>query len=419
MIAQPFRINKNIIFILLLLSYFFSYFFRISTSVVMPKIQEEWGLTATLVGFISSMYFYMYAIMQPICGVLNDRFGPMRIVGTGIALTAVGSVLFGIAESPALLIIGRLLQGIGLAPMLSGLFVYQSACYPAVMYTFLSGITLTVGNFGAVVSVEPLSAALRIWGRTSVFNVLALITLSISLALFFSHCINGKNEKRNASVPSGPIFAGLGKQFKEAAGLFKESANLRYLMIVWNMTVGTILTLQGLWAVSWFTAVYKPEGNGASVAATMIGIGIMVGNMLGGKISLPGKRHRIVQSCAYCSTAMWILTVLCFGLKLPMILTTIAGTLVGLCVGVSFTQFASAQNALTPPGRGGAVFGIINAMSFVLSVVFQWGTGAIITQITNMAGPENIDMAFFVAHGVMAGCMFLVCLAAARIKPFA
>lgn len=422
MTAQPFRVNKTIVFTFLLLAYFFAYFFRISTSVVMPEIQQQWGLSATLVGFISSMYFYTYAAMQPVCGALNDRFGPLRIVGTGMALAALGSVLFGVAQSPALLIVGRLLQGIGLAPMLSGLFVYQATQYPVVMYTFLSGVSLTVGNFGAVASVAPLSAAVRVWDRTPVFIFLALVSLAISASLFFSHQTNKKRDDRKTdclAAPAGPIFAGLGKQFRDAFGVFRDSANLRRLMILWNVTVGTTLTLQGLWAVSWFSAVYRPEGNGASIAATMIGIGVMLGNMLGGKINAGGKQHRVVQYCAYSTTAAWFLTLFCFGLKLPMPLTAAAGMLVGICVGASFTQFASAQNSITPQGRGGAVFGIINALSFILSVIFQWGTGAIITHVTEALGRENIGTAFLVAHGVMAGCMFMVCLVASRIRPFA
>lgn len=416
--SQPFRINKNIVFILLLLSYFFSYFFRVSTSVVMPEIQEQWGLSATLVGFISSMYFYTYAIMQPLCGVLNDRFGPMRIVGAGIALTSLGSVLFGMATSPTLLIVGRLLQGIGLAPMLSGLFVYQSTWYPAALYTFLSGITLTVGNFGAVVSVEPLSAAMRAWGRGTVFNMLGGITLAIAVGLFFSYAVNRRFEPAKAAS-NDPVFAGLGRQLKEAVQLFRESADLRRLMTVWALTVGTILTVQGLWAVAWFSAVYTPEGNSASVAATMIGVGVMVGNMLGGKINIPGKRHRTVQMCAYSTTTAWILVLVCFGLKLPMLLTASVGTLLGICTGISFVQFAASQNAITPKGRGGAVFGIINTLNFATTIIFQWGTGAIITQVTELAGQENLALAFLAAHGVLAGCMVLVCIVASRIKPFA
>lgn len=420
--ANPsFRINKNIVFVLLLLAYFFSYFFRISTSVVLPGLQEEWGLSAALVGFISSMYFYTYAIMQPFCGALNDRFGPVRIVGAGMALTCIGSALFGLAASPSLLILGRLLQGVGLSPMISGLFVYQGTKYPPAMYTFLSGITLMVGNFGAVIAVYPLSAALTAWSRSSVFYMLAFVTFLITVGLFTAAFAN-KNEKTDESfrpMPPAPPAVNLRGQIREAFGIIKASPDLTRIMAIWAIIMGAILTLQGLWAVAWFDAAYKPEGNTASLAATMIGIGVMAGNMLGGRIGKPGKRHVAVRGCAFFTTASWMLMLACFGLRLPLPLTAAVTTCVGIGTGVGLVQFASSQNALTPAGRGGGVFGIINTLNFIAGIVFQWGTGVIISIVVSLLGPENAQAGYLVAHAVIGGFMILACCIAVRIKPFA
>ena len=43
---------------------------------------------ATALGFMSSMYFYLYALEQPLVGYLSDRLGTRRVVGFWALATA-------------------------------------------------------------------------------------------------------------------------------------------------------------------------------------------------------------------------------------------------------------------------------------------------------------------------------------------
>jgi len=58
--------------------YFFVYFQRVSTSVVAPDLIISFQTNATALGLMSSMYFYIYALEQPLVGYLSDRLGPRR-----------------------------------------------------------------------------------------------------------------------------------------------------------------------------------------------------------------------------------------------------------------------------------------------------------------------------------------------------
>ncbi len=141
---------------LLLASFFLSFFFRTSASVVLPRLATDWGLSAAVTGLISSLYFYAYALIQPICGALNDRFGPMRVAAVGLAIASLGAICFALARSALLLAVGRLLTGLGLSSMLSGTVAFQNASSAPERHVFFSGLTYFVGNLGAVASVVPL-----------------------------------------------------------------------------------------------------------------------------------------------------------------------------------------------------------------------------------------------------------------------
>ena len=76
------------LFLLLVGAIFLTVFFRISASVVLPLEGVRLGMSASLIGFISSVHFYAYAFLQPVSGVLHDRYGPVRVVIFGLLLTA-------------------------------------------------------------------------------------------------------------------------------------------------------------------------------------------------------------------------------------------------------------------------------------------------------------------------------------------
>ena len=66
------------VFSVICLVYFFVYFHRVSTSVIVADLLDAFQTNATALGLMSSMYFYIYAFNQPIVGYLADRIGSRR-----------------------------------------------------------------------------------------------------------------------------------------------------------------------------------------------------------------------------------------------------------------------------------------------------------------------------------------------------
>ena len=87
--------------------YFLVYFHRVSTSVIAPDLLAAFQTNATALGFMSSMYFYIYALEQPLVGYLSDRLGPRRVVGLWSLSAALGCLIFGFAPSIGWAALGR------------------------------------------------------------------------------------------------------------------------------------------------------------------------------------------------------------------------------------------------------------------------------------------------------------------------
>lgn len=399
--------EAHLLFTFLVTAYFFSFFFRVSASVVLPSEASRLGLSASLTGIISGFYYYAYALMQPFSGVLHDRFGPLRVVACGMLLTGLAQAVYVFWPTTSGLALWRLMTGLGLAPMFSGALVYQAGAFPKEKYAFYSGLTVAAGNLGAVVSVAPLGTALDLWGQRPVFVVLA--GLSIAMALLLAG-FRGKDPVGHSHHGAeGRLLSRIPRTFREIL----SSPFLRAVALLWSLQVGTLLTLQGLWAVSWYHTAFDCTLPEARRWATLIGFGVMAGTLLAGRLPvLPGRRARVLGLSYGAYALFWLILMglVAFGGSLP--LAGITGFLVGAALGVSTVHCASALNDNVLPDRRGATLGTVNMMVFVTVILFHWGTGAIMNLFPGTGPGTYTPRGFLVAFGittllVLAGSPFL------------
>ena len=99
--------HRWMVFSVICVVYFFVYFHRVSTSVIVSDLLEAFHTNATALGFMSSLYFYLYAFEQPLVGYLSDRLGPRRVIGYWSVAAAAGCFLFGMAPNIGWASVGR------------------------------------------------------------------------------------------------------------------------------------------------------------------------------------------------------------------------------------------------------------------------------------------------------------------------
>ncbi len=83
-----------------------------------PRIAAALGVTPLGMKAVLSSYTLSLAVFIPISGWMADRFGTRAVFGSAIGVFTVGSLLCGLSTSVQMLVICRILQGIGGAMML-------------------------------------------------------------------------------------------------------------------------------------------------------------------------------------------------------------------------------------------------------------------------------------------------------------
>src|SRR3954470_16031186 len=87
-------------------------------NVAIPSIVDDLGLTSTQVQWVQEAYTLVFAALLLVFGSLADRFGRRRMMLIGVVIFALSSVACAFAPSGEVLILARLVQGVGGAMVL-------------------------------------------------------------------------------------------------------------------------------------------------------------------------------------------------------------------------------------------------------------------------------------------------------------
>lgn len=93
---------------------------------IMPKFMESLGITGGIVGLLVAAFSLTQLLFSPLAGRFADKFGRKRMIVIGMLVFALSEVLFGLAHSPVLLFVSRLLGGISAAMIMPAVIAYAA-----------------------------------------------------------------------------------------------------------------------------------------------------------------------------------------------------------------------------------------------------------------------------------------------------
>jgi sugar phosphate permease len=389
--------------------YFLAYFHRVSTSVVAPDLMAVFQTDATALGIMSSMYFYAYALGQPLVGYLADRLGPRRVIGFWMVLAALGCVLFGIAPSITWAAIGRGLIGFGVGGVYVPALKTFAQWFRPGKFTTMTGLLIAIGNVGAVVATTPLAWTSKTWGWRASFFLIAIITLLLALfvLLFTRDFKPAVNNDTDHNIPAASDVTSP----RSSIRLILTSIKFWILVITFFGIYGIFLTLQGLWATPYLMSVLQIDRLHASELNMVLPLGFMMGAPLFGWISdrVSTKKTYMFIGLLGIITLSWLILALwtqTLNARSLVILFFIMGATTG---GWVPTLWALAREA-APTEMMGLFSGLLNPAPFFGVALFQILTGAILDRvgrINEIYPPVAFHKAFWVCMLAAAVCLLV------------
>jgi sugar phosphate permease len=401
--------HRWLVFGLLSLVYFFVYFHRVSTSVIATDLLAAFNTHATALGFMSSMYFYLYALEQPLVGYLSDRLGPRRVVGFWSLAAALGCVLFGIAPSIGWAALGRALIGLGVGGVYVPAMKALSQWFLRREFATMTGLLLACGNLGAIMATTPLAWMANMLGWRSSFFMIGGLTFGLAFATLFF--IRDRNETvESTHKEPTPV--------DEQTGTLQGSAlkiltSLRFWIMaaIFFSSFGSYLTFQGLWATPFLMTILNLDRLHAAGLTMLVPVGFILGAPLTGWLSDKICSHKANMLICILAllTSIWVgLTFGAYSLgtggMIPLLLV-MGGSMGGLG-----TILWALVRETTPDPILGLTTGFLNPSPFLGAAVLQVWTGAILDHVGRVDGiypPAAYTNAFLVCLVTTASGLIL------------
>lgn len=365
-----------IVWLLGALNYGHAFFQRTNPSAMTDDLMRDFGVSAAALGNLAAVYMYAYAALQIPAGVAFDRYGPRVILAGAAAACAAGAVLFGLAPSIEVAMLGRLLIGAGAGFSFLGALTLTMIWFPRERYDVMVGFIPPVGIAGAVLGQAPFGALVEAIGWRPA--MLAAAGLAALLACLF--WVSRRVPAPLAQAPDGhaePIRPHLLAGLRRAV----RDPQTWLLGVSGGFTAGPFLAFGALWAVPWLMQVRGYDRLSATSSASVILVGLAAGSPVAGWLSNRLRRRKAVLIAFNgLSLAVWLPVV--YWPDPPDAALYLFFALIGVGNAGVLLNFVIARDRSTT-GRSGSASAIVNT--------FVVGCGALILLLTGVLLDINWD----------------------------
>ena len=355
------------VFLLFSAGYFVSYVFRGVNLGFAPLITHDLGLSAADLGLLTSLYFLGFAGPQIPAGVLLDHYGTRRVTAGTLLFAAAGIWVFGAAHGIGMMMLGRLLIGVGVSVCLGAAFKALAQHFEPARLPLVNGLVMAVGGLGGVVVGSPLTWVLTFASWRAVCGGLGVLTILVALALW-TLAPDRREEHHGVS---------LGAQFKGTWHILKSAAFWKIASFS-VVTQGVFYAMQSLWVGAWMRDVMGFAPREAAALVSILGFAMMAG-CVGFGAAARSLEKRGVSLYAFCGIgmALFVATQLLIMFRAPLP----AGLLwaaYGIFGGTGILSYAVLARHLPSQliGRGNTTLTLV---LFLLIFGFQIGIGAVLS----------------------------------------
>jgi len=142
----------------------FIFFLQPAISIMIKPLKETFQITDVGIGFLSSSFFYTYALMQIPIGVLIDKIGVRRVLALSIVGTFFSCICFAYSDSYNMALISRIVMGLFSAAAFPCAFCLAAEWFPSKMFPTVVGFTEMLGMVGGACAVFILSSTVVSYG---------------------------------------------------------------------------------------------------------------------------------------------------------------------------------------------------------------------------------------------------------------
>jgi MFS family permease len=354
--------------------YFVAVFNRSSLGVAGLDAERRFGIDASALSTFAMLQVLVYAGMQIPVGLLIDRFGPRRMLVSGLGVICAAQACFAAVPSFGFALAARGLLGCGDAMIFISVLRIVAAWFPARRVPLLTQLTALTGAAGSIASAWPLAWALRTIGWTETF--LGIAVIGAGVLVLPALVVRDTPAARSAVRRARPDAAATRVRAQMRDAWSRPHTRLGLWMHFTTGFPGAVFSL--LWG---YPFLVQGEGLDAGTASDLLTllIGISMALSFGFGVLLTRlPRQRIPLALGVIALTVCALgAVLLWPGRAPMWLLIVLVSAYATNGAGSMIAFDVARTA-TPPENLGTTSGMVNVGSFIASAVTLQATGFLV-----------------------------------------
>lgn len=355
-----------IVFIGCLLAYFFIVSQRTAPGLITDQLMDEFQISASIVGLISSIQFFAYAGLQIPSGLLSDRFGPYRFLILGTFLAGLGTILYSTATNEYILMLGRFVVGAGDAAIFINVVLILTEWFMGREFIKLLGFVSLSGSIGSLMATVPFSIWIHASGWRTQFLSIGMLLMILAIFLYFvlvvkpkKLFVNQANQKK-LSNKQASVWSILRRTFttRQAWATFLCHFGI----------VGAYVGFIGSWGVPYGIHVFDLSRAEASSLMMYGLVGAMIGGPLVSYIASRMSSIKKIYSIVHLIVVISWMGLFFFGVSHSLAIVIILFFFIGFGNGASSLTFAVVRESFSIE-EVGVVTGFANTGGFLSAVL--------------------------------------------------
>ena len=368
------------------LFYAIEFFQRVAPTVLASPISVAFAITPATLGFVMSLYYYVYGIAQIPVGLLFDRYQARWLLAAAAFVVSLGTLLFVYAHYIWALAIGRILIGFGSAFGFIGCLKLARDWFSNKQFAFIVGLTNTIGVIGALTGQEPLAMLEEIIGWQH--SLLITVACGLIISVLIIAIVRNRNFKHcGEPIQQQPVMDSLRIIFK--------SKQAWLISIYAGLMVSPVIAFAELWSVGYLEKAQHLTSILASETNSLIFVGIAIGGPINGWVSgLLGRRKPVMYVGTVVSLLLFIFLI--EGPVLSLLAIDVVMFMFGFFVSSMLVSFSlNVENH--PENISATVIGFTNMFISIIGAVFQILIGLVLQYIGHVtsllyAGANDFKM---------------------------
>jgi predicted MFS family arabinose efflux permease len=349
---------------------------RTTPAVAIDLMSADLGVTPQTLAALTSAYHFFFALLQIPVGVALDRYSIRNVALTLFAGTVCGAAIAALSAGPLSFFVSQATIGMATSGMLMCPMTLAAKRLTPAQFGLWSGIILSFGNAGLLLSASPLAYVVDHWGWRAGFWIAA--AAAIVVALLIAVIVP-------AMRPEGQQRALFGEMVSVLQ--LGVSRAVRGIVILAFVSLAVQLVLRGLWAGPWLMNIKGLSRIEAGNVLVLFTLALVIAPTLSGVLDRKlGHRRALLFTVNLCAAVLLLVMALgapgyplarLFGLPM-MPVAFDAGLLVviGLLVAMQPLVYAMIRQVVAPENIGKAL-SAANLSFFLGTAVMQSATSPI------------------------------------------